>query len=220
MFDFADLTYIVTILTSVGEASTDPVTLRLRGESSIHNSLFCVMKWSEIIQPCFSNPSGYFMWLCCCVFVLCALSCMVLFHVLQCSMHMIAFLITELITDPSDGPTISATSDSSDDGTRYYKEAAFITGMVILGVCLLFIVGAVFLCFVRPLGDPGFLPGSPQSISTRLDTPTKHGSPVNHLDTSSKRSNTTKRNRNSRGTMAGSWTPGQPIWVHTLHKCT
>lgn len=117
-------------------------------------------------------------------------------------------------TTPSDSTT-DANDGSSDEGSPFYKEAAFITGMVILGACLLFIAGAVFLCFVRPLGDPGF-PASPHSISTHLnDTPTKlNVLPMNRLDTSTKQShNVADLTRHSRGTMAGSWTPGDPIWV-------
>jgi hypothetical protein len=142
-----DLRYVVTIQTSVGEVSTDPVTLRLE----------------------------------------------------------------ELATSSSETPT-QATDDASDDSTPYHREGAFIAGMVILAVCLVFIAGAVFLCFIRPRGDPGFL-ASPHSISTRLDTtPIKH-SPMNRLDTTpTKRSHAMELTRQSRGTMAGSWTPGDPIW--------
>ena len=74
---------------------------------------------------------------------------------------------TEVITTSPDTPTV-ATDDSSGGDTPFYREAAFISGMVILGVCLVFIAGAVFLCFIRPRGDPGFL-ASPLSLSSHLD---------------------------------------------------
>lgn len=35
---FADLTYVVTILTDIGEASTDPLTLRLQGKTQTSDS--------------------------------------------------------------------------------------------------------------------------------------------------------------------------------------
>lgn len=108
------------------------------------------------------------------------------------------FLNTEISTGSSDTPTLS-TGDPSEDDPPFHKEAAFIVGMVVLGVCLLFIAGAVFLCFIRPRGDQAF-PASPQSLSTHLETSPKHNDSVN-------------RNRQSRGTVAGSWSPGQPIWV-------
>jgi hypothetical protein len=123
----------------------------------------------------------------------------------------------------SDTPTV-ATDDSSERETLYYREAAFITGMVILAVCLVFIAGAIFLCFVRPRGDPGF-PVSPHSLSTHLDvTPTKHspvgGIPMQRLVESSsptKHDHSLNLTRQSRGTMAGSWSPGDPIWVYTVY---
>lgn len=101
-------------------------------------------------------------------------------------------------TGSSEIPT-ATTGDPSDDGSRFYEEAAFIIGMVILGVCVLFLAGAVLLCFVRPRGNPGF-PTSPRSISTHLDTPNKP-------------SDTMNLTVQSHGTRAGSWSPGQPIWV-------
>jgi hypothetical protein len=126
-----DLRYVVTIQTNIGEASTDPVTLRLQEIST------------------------------------------------------------------SDMPTLT-TGDPSEDSPPFHKEAAFIVGMVVLGACLLFIAGAVGLCFIRPRGNPAF-PASPQSISTHLETLPKHSDSAN-------------RNRHSRGTVTGSWSPGQPIW--------
>ena len=77
----------------------------------------------------------------------------------------------------------------------------------------------MFLCFVRPRGDPGFL-ASPLSLSSHLDnTPTKHsmtGSPYRLEPLPSKaEQRPLDLTRESRGTMAGSWSPGDPIWVHT-----
>ena len=93
--------------------------------------------------------------------------------------------------------------------------------MVILAVCVVFIGGAVFLCFVRPRGDPGF-PASPHSISTHLDTTPIKRSPVGSIPMQRLESSPAKHDqslnitRQSRGTMAGSWTPGDPIWVNTV----
>ena len=101
-------------------------------------------------------------------------------------------------TGSTEIPTVT-TGGPSDDRSPFYEEAAFIIGMVILGVCVLFLAGAVLLCFVRPHGDPGFLT-SPRSISTHLDTPNKPNDTMNLTV-------------QSHGTRAGSWSPGQPIWV-------
>lgn len=44
---FADLTYVVTILTDIGEASTDPLTLRLQGETQT-STVISAVKIAEI----------------------------------------------------------------------------------------------------------------------------------------------------------------------------
>lgn len=154
----------MTILTDIGEASTDPLTLRLQGETQTYAVVSAVKK--SIVH----EPLSYYM-----------------------------YVFAEA-TGSSETPTLTP-SDPSDDSSPFYVEAAFIIGMVILAVCVLFIAGAVLLFFVRPRGDPGFL-ASPRSITPHLDAPTRPSDTMNL---------TTR----SHGTRAGSWSPGQPIWVHT-----
>ena len=51
---------------------------------------------------------------------------------------------------PTQSPTVSSRGSSDDDVT---KETAFIVGMVIIAVALLFMVGGLLLCFIKPKGE-------------------------------------------------------------------
>ena len=109
---------------------------------------------------------------------------------------------TDVATVEPTNVTIATTPDSS---TPFYQEAAFIIGMVILAVCLLFIVCAVLLCWVRPRGDPGYHLSASMHLS---ETPSKY---FQETPPNSKQRH--RGDYGSQGTVVGSWSPGQPIQV-------
>jgi len=109
------------------------------------------------------------------------------------------------VTGPSESPTATtSTVTLPTETTPFYREAAFIVGMVVLGVILLFTGCSIFLCCVRPRGNKGYkvtdpyIPlNTPLTTHTPLTTPTKSG--LKHVPPG-----------REHGT--DSWTPGDPSW--------
>lgn len=66
--------------------------------------------------------------------------------------HVLVHAVTGLQTPTSPTPTSELTTSVSTQPTEipFYMEAAFIVGMVILAIALLFVSCAAFLCCIRP----------------------------------------------------------------------
>ena len=106
---------------------------------------------------------------------------------------------------PSVSPTVTSITITAPTDAPFYREAAFIVGMVILGVVLVFTACAIFLCCVRPRGNAGYkvtelyaLETTP--LTTPLTTPTRSG--LKHAKPEQEHATVT-------------WTPGDPTWVST-----
>ena len=86
----------------------------------------------------------------------------------------------------------------------FYEEAAFIVGMVVLGVILLFILCSIFLCCVSPRSG-GDKKGLQVSRSFQLERPSSKKRYSKLSQPSPER---------SRGPITGSWSPGDPYTVN------
>ena len=117
------------------------------------------------------------------------------------------FLLPPIDTQPTMMPSESPTESPTVTSTTvpFYREAAFIVGMVILGVVLMFTACAIFLCCVRPRGNAGYKVTEPYALETTLlttplTTPTRSG--LKHAKPEQEHATVT-------------WTPGDPTWVST-----
>ena len=109
-------------------------------------------------------------------------------------------------TVPSESPTVTVPTE-----TPFYREAAFIVGMVILGVVLVFTACAIFLCCVRPRGNAGYkVTGSYELETMPLTTPTRT-TPTRTTPTRSGLKHAKQQQQHATVT----WTPGDPTWVGT-----
>ena len=90
--------------------------------------------------------------------------------------------------------------DSSDDETPVYEMAAFIIGMVLLGIAILLVAGGLFLCCIKPKGEVGYKVRGVRLDPTPAPTPTKSG--YKHMY--------------GHEPVKGSWSPGDPTWVSRL----
>lgn len=100
--------------------------------------------------------------------------------------------------------TLSTAPTTSSQPTEvpFYEEAAFIVGMVVLGVILVFLLCTIFLCCVRPRnGDKKGLQVS-RSFQVELD----HSPSKNEYSKLSEPSP-------KRAPVTGSWSPGDPYTV-------
>ena len=134
---------------------------------------------------------------------------LLLFQPLSCSVapSMLPPTDTQPTTMPSESPTVTSTTTATE--APFYREAAFIVGMVILGVVLMFTACAIFLCCVRPRGNAGYkvtelhaLETMPLTtpMTTPMTTPTRSG--LKHAKPEQEHATVT-------------WTPGDPTWVST-----
>ena len=100
--------------------------------------------------------------------------------------------------------------------TPFYREAAFIIGMVILGVVLVFTACAIFLCCVRPRGNAGYKVTESYELETMpLTTPTRT-TPTRTTPTRSGLKHAKQQQQHATVT----WTPGDPTWVGTQTSCS
>ena len=120
---------------------------------------------------------------------------------------------SESPTVPSESPTVTSITVTE---TPFYREAAFIVGMVILGVVLVFTACAIFLCCVRPRGNAGYkVTGSYELDTMPLTTPTRT-TPTRTTPTRSGLKHAKPQQQHATVT----WTPGDPTWVSTQTSCS
>ena len=123
---------------------------------------------------------------------------------------------------PASLPTVAMTTDIdvTVDATGvpdppFYNEAAFIIGMVILGVVILFVISAVILCCVRPRGNTKF--------PTRTATFNRNSSIAKRYSSASNWSNRYSKMGSpgspDHGRSTGRWKPGDIQQVRRVCVC-
>ena len=116
---------------------------------------------------------------------------------------------TQPTTMPSESPTDTSITTVPTETPPFYREAAFIIGMVILGVVLVFTACAIFLCCVRPRGNAGYKVTESYRLDTMpLTTPTST-TPTRTTPTRSGLKHAKPQQEHATVT----WTPGDPTWV-------